>query len=171
MKKFFKLFLFIINFFFILNFTYADQIYKFADIDLIVKNTLIGKKVLSKINKLDQDNIEKLNVFEKELKNMENEIKLKKNLLSDDELKKEINKLNLKLANYKNQKNIMIKNLSDIKNKELQKLFKTINPVIQNYMNKNSIEILFNSKNIFIGNKNSDLTQDLIEEINNKFNG
>ena len=62
----------------------------------------------------------------------------------------------------------MVKNLSDTKNKELQKLFKIINPIIQNYMNENSIEILFNSKNIFIGNKNSDLTNILIDEINNK---
>ena len=35
-------------------------------------------------------------------------------------------------------------------------------------MKVNSIEILFNSKNIFMGNKNSDLTKQLIDEINNK---
>ena len=54
------------------------------------------------------------------------------------------------------------------KKKELQVFFEKINPIVQNYMNINSIEMLFNSKNIFMGNKNSDLTKQLIEEINNK---
>ena len=50
----------------------------------------------------------------------------------------------------------------------MQKFFKTINPIIQNYMEINSIEIVLNSKNVLIGNKNSDLTKILIEEINSK---
>ena len=54
------------------------------------------------------------------------------------------------------------------KKKELQVFFEKINPIVQNYMNINSIEMLFNSKNIFMGNKNSDLTKQLIDEINNK---
>ena len=40
------------------------------------------------------------------------------------------------------------------------------NPVIQNYMNENSVQILLNSKNIFMGKKEIDLTQQLIDEIN-----
>ena len=170
MRKYNLLFFFVISFLLISNLVFAENL-KFANIDLIIKNTNVGKKALTKINKLDQENMKKLNSFEKELKEKENEIKLKKNLLSDSELKKEVNKLNLKLAEFKKQKDIMVKNLSDTKNKELQLVFKTINPIIQNYMNENSIQIILNSKNVFIGNKKSDLTQDLINEINNKVNG
>ncbi len=148
-----------------------EQNIKFANIDLIIQNTKIGKEVLNKINELDKENVKKLSTFENELKEKEQEIKLKKNLLSDEELKKEVAKLNIKLADFKKQKNIMVKDLSETKNKELKKFFKVINPIIQNYMDKNSIEILFNSKNIFIGNKNSDLTQILIDEINGKVSG
>ena len=170
MRKYNLLFFFVISFLVISNLVFAENL-KFANIDLIIKNTNVGKKALTKINKLDQENMKKLNSFEKELKEKENEIKLKKNLLSDNELKKEVNKLNLKLAEFKKQKDIMVKNLSDTKNKELQLVFKTINPIIQNYMNENSIQIILNSKNVFIGNKKSDLTQDLINEINKKING
>ena len=62
----------------------------------------------------------------------------------------------------------MITALSETKNNEFKKFFKIINPIIQNYMNENSIQIILNSKNIFIGNKNSDLTQTLIDLINKK---
>ena len=112
----------------------------------------------------------KTNELQNELKNKENEINIKKNLLSDDELKNEIDKLNIQLANYNKKKNEMIKNLSEVKNKELQNVFEVINPIIQDYMKRNSIDILFNSKNIFIGNKNSDLTKELVEEINMQIN-
>ena len=108
MKKF-KIFFFIIIFIFsIFNNSFAEQNLKFADIDLIVKNTNIGKKVLSKLKELDQDNVKKLNIFENDLKKMENEIKVKKNLISENELKKEIDQLNDKLADYNKKKNEMV---------------------------------------------------------------
>ncbi len=170
--KFTKIIFVIFIYFFILNsYSFAEQNLKFVDIDLVVKNTNVGKKILKKLNELDQQNIKKLNDFENELKTKESEIKSKKNIISEDELKKEIDNLNLKLADYKKLKSEMVKKLSETKNNELKKLFKAINPIIQNYMDKNSIEILLNSKNVFIGNKNSDLTQILIEEINNKLSG
>ena len=37
-------------------------------------------------------------------------------------------------------------------------------------MKQNSIEIIFDKKNIFIGNNNLDITKILINEINNKTN-
>ena len=170
--KFTKIIFLIFIYLFNLNsYSVAEQNLKFVDIDLIVKNTKVGKKILKKLNDLDQQNIKKLNDFENELKIKESEINSKKNIISDDELKKEINNLNMKFADYKKLKNDMVKKLSETKNNELKKLFKAINPIIQNYMDKNSIEILLNSKNVFIGNKNSDLTQILIEEINNKLSG
>ena len=63
----------------------------------------------------------------------------------------------------------MVEELTKIKNKELNLFFENIEPVVQNYINENSIDMIINSKNIFIGNKNSDITADLIEKINIKF--
>ena len=146
----------------------VEQNLKFVDVDSIIENTNIGKNILNKLNQIDQNNLKKLKEFEDELKNQENQIKSKKNLISDDELKKEIDSLNLKFSDYKKIKNDMITALSETKNNEFKNFFKTINPIIQNYMNENSIQIILSSKNIFIGNKNSDLTQILIDLINKK---
>ena len=168
MNFFIKNILFLFIFVFIIQPTYADQKLKFANIDLIIKETKIGKQMLDKINNIDQTNIDKLNSFEEELKKIENDIKLKKNILSDSQFEKEVNDLKIKIAEYNKEKDLMVKKLNKIKKKELQVFFEKINPIVQNYMNTNSIEMLFNSKNIFMGNKNSDLTQQLIDEINNK---
>lgn len=146
----------------------ASQNVRFADIDLIVKKSEIGKKTLSKIEKVNKSNIEKLSNFQKQLKERENEIKIKKNIISEEEFKKEVESLKNQITNFNKKKDLMVKDFSDLKNKEIKALFTKINPIIQNYMNENSIEILINSKNIFIGSIKSDLTQALINEINSK---
>ena len=150
------------------NLSFASQNVRFADIDLIVQNSEIGKKTLSKIEKINKSNIEKLTNFQKQLKDRENEIKIKKNIISEEEFKKEVENLKNQLAEFNKKKDLMGKEFSDLKKNELEALFDKINPIIQNYMKENSIEILMNSKNIFIGNINSDLTQVLINEINSK---
>ena len=92
----------------------------------------------------------------------------KRQIISEEEFKKEVENLKNQLAEFNKKKDLMVKEFSDLKNDELKALFAKINPIIQNYMKENSIEILMNSKNIFIGNINSDLTQVLINEINSK---
>ena len=124
--------------------------------------------MLSKINEIDNSNVTILKSFENELKKTENELKLKKNIISDNEFDKEINKLKIKVNNYNKEKDIMVKNLKETNDKELNIFFEKINSIIQNYMKDNSIQILFNSKNIIMGNKKSDLTEELIKEINSK---
>ncbi len=157
---------------FILNFTsisYAEQIIKFINVDMIVNETNIGKKLLNNINNLDQNNINKLKSFEKEIQDRKNNINQKKNVISEKEFEKEVDNLKKKIADFNNQKNNMVKELNEIKKQELSQFFENIKPIIQNYMNDNSIDMIINSKNIFIGNKNSDLTNELINEINTKF--
>ncbi len=168
MKFFFKNILFFFIFIFLIQSSYAEQKFKFVNIDLIIKETKIGSQMLDKINQLDQSNIQKLNSFEKELKKIEKDIKLKKNILSDLQFENEVNDLKVKISDYNKKKDLMVKKLKEIKKKELQIFFEKINPIVQDYMTINSIEMLFNSKNIFMGNKNSDLTKQLIDEINNK---
>ena len=167
--KFFKL---LISFFIILNFVNSEvkakQNVAFADIDLIVKNTKIGKLKLDKIGQLNKSNIETLKNFEKEIKIEEDKLNQKKNLISNEEYQKEVNKLKTKIKNFNIKKNEMVNNFKNEKNLELDNLFKIINPIIQEYMKENSIEILLNSKNIFMGRKEIDLTEILIEEINKK---
>ena len=47
-------------------------------------------------------------------------------------------------------------------------LLNLINPIITEYMQNNSISIIFDKKNIYIANKNYDISNNLIELINKK---
>ena len=46
---------------------------------------------------------------------------------------------------------------------------KDINPLIQEYMKDNSIDLVLEKNNIFIGNKNKEITNDIINLIDKTF--
>jgi outer membrane protein len=158
--------IFILTFFYNINVYSYDKV-AFIDIDYLIKNSTIGQNSLTKIEKLNSKNIEILKEREKILKNLDNEIKIKQNIISEDEYNKEVNLLKNKIKEFNIEKNKMVNEFNTFKENELDFLFKKINPIIQNYMNKNSIEILLDRKNLFIGSISSDLTKIIINEINN----
>ena len=169
MSFFFKVCIYIILFLNFFNISNAEQSVKFVNIDLLVNKTKIGNQMLTKISSLDKENIEKLKSFEKQIKEKQEEIKLKKNVISEIEFEKEVTNLNNKILDFNNKKKTMVEDLTNIKNKELNLFFENIKPVVQKYMKENSIDMIINSKNIFMGNNKSDITTDLIEKINIKY--
>ena len=141
----------------------------FVDIDYIVANSNIGKKVLENISKLDKKNIENLKKKNKSLQELEITIKNKKNVISEDAFNKEVISFQKKVQEFKVEKNKIVKNFNDFKRKELKNIFKKISPIINDYMEENSISILLDSKNIFMGSKKSNLTEDILDSINKEF--
>ena len=162
----------IVLFFLLISTTYANSSDKvsFIDIDFILKNSNFGKSILNEIENLNKKNIDELKSKKKELKKKEEEIKSKKKILSEEEFKKEVDLLKEKIKKYRIYKDELVKNFKQNKNEKLNLFFKEVNPIIQKFMDKNSIDILLDRKNVFIGKKNSDITNQIIEELNKNSN-
>ena len=148
------------------NPSYSNDKIAFIDIDYLIKNSEIGKKVLVKINDLDKKNVNGLKKKNAMLKNLETEIRNKKNIISDEAYNKEVILFREKIVKLNEEKNNLVNEFNGFKKKELQNIFDQISPIISNYMDKNSITIILDSKNIFMGKANSDLTNDILTEIN-----
>ena len=65
----------------------------------------------------------------------------------------------------------MVKDFNTLKVKELNTVLEKFNKKIQEYMSQNSIDIVLNKNNIFIGKVTSDITNDILIEINREFEG
>ena len=148
---------------------YAENKIAYLDLDFILSNTNVGKSLFEKIKKFESDKIKELNDKEQKLKEEENKILASKNIISKDELNKNINEFQIKLKNYKNLRLDEINLLKKKRNEDILNLLKTINPMIEKYMNDNSISILIDKKNIFIADKNFDITKNLIDLIDTNF--
>ena len=141
----------------------------FIDIDYIIANSNVGKKVLENIDKLDKKNIENLKKKNKSLMDLEITIKNKKNVISEEAYNEEVVLFKKKIKDFNNEKNQLVKNFNDFKKKEIENIFKKISPIINDYMEENSVNVLLDSKNIFMGSKKSNLTEDILNKINKEF--
>jgi len=166
MKKIFIFFCIIIS---ISTVNVKGEIF-FLDIDYILNNSKSGKIIIDKLNKINSQNIEELKIDEKQLQTLENEINKVKNIASKEELDKKILVLKKKFKNYQDVKARKVKEFETIKNDELNNYFKKITPLIENFMQTKSINIILDKKNVFIANKNYDITKELTEFLDTNLN-
>ena len=148
--------------------SYSSEKVAFIDIDYIIQNSLIGKKMLNEIKNIDTKNLDKLKKKNKILKDLETEINNKKNIISEDAFKAEVVSFRKKLQDFTNEKNQMKNEFNEYKKNKIQDIFKKINPVINEYMQTNLVDILLDKKDIFIGRKEANLTMELLDQINKK---
>ena len=148
------------------NISKSNEKTAFVDIDYIIQNSNIGKKMITDINKLDKKNLDKLKKKNKILEELELSIKKKKNVITEEAFNKEVVFFKQKLQEFTKEKNLIVNEFNDYKKKELANIFKQISPIINEYMEENSVNILFDSKNIFMGTKELNLTEDILKKIN-----
>jgi len=163
-KFFFFLFFLVLT----TNILKAENRVSYLDIDFIITNTLAGKKLLASLKKEEELKVNKFKLNDENFKNKEIKILAKKNLISDQEINKELELLQIEFQKYRKEKIKEANGLKDKRNKNIMNFLNLINPIIEKYMNDNSIHILLDKKNVFIVNKDYDITNNLIELINNQ---
>ena len=162
-------FIFISFIFFIsVNSSNSEEKIAFVNIDYVIQNSNIGKKMLANINKLDKKNIDNLKKKNKILKELELTIKNKKNVITEEAFNEEVDSFKQEVQKFKKEKNKIVKEFNSFKKEKLENIFIKITPLINDYMEENSVSILFDSKKIFMGNKDSNITEDILKKINNE---
>jgi Skp family chaperone for outer membrane proteins len=157
-------------FFFITGKTFADNKVGFIDIDFLIESSIFGKKISQDLNKIYNNDKKKINSIEKKLVEQENEIKKVQNIISKEELNVKILKLREDIKIFDTEKKNTAKKFNDAKSTKVKDFFDKINPLISDYMEKKSIDIIIEKKNIFIGKNTHDITNEILEIINSKFN-
>ena len=163
-----KKFLFFIIFFALPFSSHSQDGIFFLDLDYLLNNSEYGKKIISKLKKINDQNIKVIKDYENKLKDEDEDIKKVKIIITQEELNIKINKLKDNISIYKVKKDKIFKEYNDLKNKELEDFFTKITPYIEEFMEINSIKVIMDKKNIFIANANYDITGKLIKFLNLK---
>lgn len=152
----------------IASISFANEKVAYINIDYIIQKSNVGKRVLDKIDKQNKKNIDQLEKKNKVLKNLELEIKNKKNIISEKDFNNEVLSFQAKVQSFTNEKNVLANEFNDLRKKEIEDIFQLFNPIISTYMKENSINILFNSKDILMGKVEANLTEDILKKINSE---
>ena len=168
MKKIFIFTTTFIIFFLLPSISNSNEKIVFINFEYIINNSNHGKLIFKDLNSKREENIKKLKIEEKKLRDDENDIKLKKDIISKEELNKKLVILNDNIKKFQKKKKLMEEELNEIKNEKMNNFMSQINILLEQYMNDQSVDIMFNSKNILIGKKTINKTDDILKLINEK---
>ena len=162
MKKIFLLFIFILNF----EYCYAENKIAYIDINHILNNSIVGQSISQHIKKIKENKNKELVSIEKQLTNKEADI-LKK-IIEKNEFEKQVNILKKEINDYRNIKIKINEEIDEKKIKYTKIVLNTLNPIISKYVEENSITIVFPKKSIVIAKKNLDITNSIMDLLNNQ---
>jgi len=138
-------------------------------LNFIINNSIIGKKVIEKLENINKENLDFLKKEQKFLNDESDKIEKTKNILSREELDKNILNLNNMLLNFNKKQDLMSKEFNELKKNEMSSLLNKINPIIEKYMIENNIDLMLKKENVYISKTEYDVSNIIINLINNNF--
>ena len=157
---------FFLFFFFQLNILHANNNIVYLDIQYIIDNSDLGVHLKNKVKKT-QDKIKlELTIKQKLIKEKENDIKNKKNILKKEELDKNIKELDNLIKKYQIFRNDSSKTVFEEKKKYRLQILELLNPLLANFANNNNINLILEKKNVLVGAKVLDITENILIIVN-----
>ena len=137
----------------------------YIDMNLVLNKSEVGKYLNSHIEKIKKKNIEKFKEIEKNLIDKEKLLISQQNILDNNEFDKKLAILKKEVNKYKSDKKLHVDQLNKIKIDSTKQILKVLNPIITKYVDLNSISLVIPKKNIIIGKKNLDITDQIIKQL------
>ncbi len=138
----------------------------YIDLNFILNNSDVGKFVNLHIEKIKNENYSKYKQQENKLIEKEQLLISQKNILNEIEFNKKIVALTEEVKKYRSDKKDSIDKINKIKIEYTKEIIKSLNPIIAKYVDLNSISIVIPKKNIIVGKKNLDITDQIIKLLN-----
>ena len=164
MKKFFIVII-IFTFFFKFN---AKAEIAYIDLNYILKSSEVGKFLNNYIKNIQLEYEQKYKSIEDDIINKEKLLIAQQNILNEEDFENKLKDLGNEVKKYRTEKQSSYESLKQFKIDNTKEILKILNPIITNFVNLNSISIVIPKKNIIVGKKNLDITDQIINLLNNK---
>tara|TARA_Y100001980_G_C14513742_1_gene289123 strand:- start:470 stop:991 length:522 start_codon:yes stop_codon:yes gene_type:complete len=160
---------FLITNIFILIFlsSYAEeQKIVYLNVDMIMQQSIAGKSIKSQLKELHKKNLEKFKKNDEILKNKEKKIIAQKNILNQEDFQKEIRNLRTEIINFQKEQVKARDDINKLRIGATNKLISKLSPILEEYAKKNSISLILQKKNIVIGKKEMEITNEILQITN-----
>jgi Skp family chaperone for outer membrane proteins len=146
----------------------SEQKIVFVDMDRLVSVSKPGSSILNQLNDIKNINLDFLKKEEKKFKEKEKKLITQKNIISETDFKNKINELKAEVNKYNQNRSKMIEKFNKSKVENTNNLLRLINPILTKYSTENKISIILQKKNLIVGKKELDITDEIIEVIDNE---
>ena len=145
----------------------AEQIV-YINMEKIMKQSKAGKHIIDKISKSNEKNINKFKKIEEDLKKQEQDLISKKNVISQNEFQTKLDNLKKKISEYRSKRQNIIQESTKKRVQASAEFSQKIKPILGDYAAKNNISIIVQKKNIIMGKKELDITDDVLKIVDEK---
>ena len=140
----------------------------YLDVEKIMQDSVAGKSIISQLKKKREASISNFKKKEKEIVEKEKKLISQKNVLKKEEFEKKLINLRNDITNYQKERNKTASTIQNSRIKATTKLISKLTPILEEYSKKNSIRIIVQKKNIVMGKKEDDITNDILKIVNEK---
>jgi outer membrane protein len=161
-----RLILPILFIFFFSNNVICEEKLTFIDMDRVISTSNSGVSILEQLNKSNKENVIFFEKEEKMLKEKKTKLISQKNIISEADFQNKIEQFKVEINNYNNNKDKIIKDFNKLKVNSTNELLKLINPILIKYSDENSISVILQKKDLVIGKKELDITDEIIKIVN-----
>ena len=158
----------ILLFIFVSNPVFSSEKIVYLDVEKIMQESIAGKSIISQLKKKREISISKFKKKEKDIVDKEKKLISQKNVLSKEEFENKIKDLRVDISNYQKERSKTSNEITQSRIKASTKLISKLTPILEEYSKKNSIRIIVQKKNIVMGKKEDDITNDILKIINQK---
>ena len=164
-KKFF-----IINIFFLIfNLSFAEeQKIVYLNVDKIMQQSIAGKSIKKQLENIYNNNLKKFKKNDEILKKKEKKIIAQKNILSKEDFQKELTGLRTEIINFQKEQVKARDEMNKLRIGATNELIKKLSPILEDYAKKNSISLILQKKNVVMGKKEIEITDDILSIANEK---
>ena len=150
----------------LIQFSYAENNIAFIDIDKIINESELGKKIYKNVEDNFKKENKKLIEIEKNLITKEQEILKQKNILSEDELNKKITNLKKEINDFQKKRKLLNEKFNKIKVEKTNEMVQSLNEILSKYAENNDISLVIQKKFIVIAKTGLDITNEILKIFN-----
>ena len=165
-----KILLFLLFLLFFMNKTNANTNIFYIDFEYLINNSNYSKIVFQKLDSEINKSYDNINQEEKKLREEDQNLTKKKNIISSEQFEIELNALSKKINVFNQKKQKISSDVNTLKQNKILEIINKFNPIIEQYVNEKDIDLLINKKSLLISKKKFDITQEILEIINSKIN-
>jgi Skp family chaperone for outer membrane proteins len=144
----------------------SEQKIVFVDMDRVVSTSNAGSSIFKQLKMINDKNLVFLTNEEKKFKEEEKKLISQKNIISENDFKTNVDKLKSEINIYNQNRKKMIEEFNKLKMDSTNKLLKKINPILTKFSNENGISIILQKKDLIIGKSELDITNKIINNVN-----
>lgn len=158
----------VIFFFLFLGISNANVNLRFVDINYIVNNSNVGKSLNQLIKSKNNTVTQELNKIKKTLNIKKEKIITQKNILKEDEFNKLVIDYENDVKKFDELRKNKTNDFNNFRINSKKKILDALNPLMTNFLEKQSISILLQKDNVLFGNKELDITKEILKIFDDK---